>query len=124
MVTLRFDGADLRKVFEPGSGHPSFHPAGRYLITDAYPSEPVAFGDGTVPIRLIDTKTKTCVNIARIYVSATRGEFRVDPHPAWGPSGRYVVFNGYDNDTRQVYIAEVAKALASFEIRETQRKAR
>ena len=28
------DGADLRKVFEPGSGHPSFHPAGRYLITN------------------------------------------------------------------------------------------
>jgi hypothetical protein len=111
IVTLRFDGCDLRKVFEPGSGHPSFHPGGRYLITDAHPSESVAFGDGTVPIRLIDTKTKTCINIARIYVSATKGEFRVDPHPAWGPSGRYVVFNGFVNNTRQVYIADLAKLL-------------
>jgi hypothetical protein len=114
----------LRKVFEPGSGHPSYHPSGRYLITDAYPHEDVAFGDDTTPIRLIDTKTETCVNIARVYVSAARGEFRVDPHPAWSPSGRYVVFNGCDNGTRQVYIADVAKALASFAIKETQKKPR
>ena len=111
IVTVRFDGSDLREVFEPGSGHPSFHPGGRYVITDAYPHEPVGFGDGSVPIRLIDTIAGTCVNIARIYVSATKGEFRVDPHPAWGPSGRFVVFNGFVNDTRQVYIADLAKIL-------------
>jgi hypothetical protein len=111
IVTMRFDGSDLRKVFKPGSGHPSFHPGGRYLVTDAYPHESVAFGDGTVPIRLIDTKTKTCVNIARIYVSATKGEFRVDPHPAWDPTGRYVIFNGFPDNTRQVYIADLARLL-------------
>jgi hypothetical protein len=111
LVTVRYDGGELRKVFEPGSGHPSFHPGGRYLIADSYPYESVALGDGFVPIRLIDTKTTTCTNIARVYVSAVSGEFRVDPHPAWDPSGRYVVFNGFVNNTRQAYIADLARLL-------------
>lgn len=105
LITVRCDGGDPRVVFKPGSGHPSFHPAGRHMIADAYPHEPVAFGDGSVPLRLIDTQTPTCTNIVRVYVSATRGEFRVDAHPAWNASGRYVVFNGFVHDTRKVYIA-------------------
>lgn len=107
LVTVRYDGSDLREVFSPGSGHPSFDPSQRYLITDAYPYEPVAARDGTVPLRLIDTKTATCREIARIFVSATVGEFRVDAHPAWDPTGRYVVFNGFADNTRKVYIADV-----------------
>jgi hypothetical protein len=107
--TFRFDGSDLRTVFAPGSGHPSFHPRGRYIITDAYPDEPIAYGDGTTPIRLIDTRLGTCTVIARVYVSATKGEFRVDPHPAWDFSGRYVVFNGLAAGNRKVYIADVGQ---------------
>lgn len=111
IVTMRFDGSGLRKVFTPGSGHPSFHPGGRYIVTDAYPGEPVAFGDGTVPIRLIDTETNTCTTIARVYVSLTQGEFRLDPHPAWDASGRYVVFNGLIDGQRRVFVADLAKLL-------------
>jgi hypothetical protein len=66
----------------------------------------VAFGDGSVPLRLIDTQKNTCTNIVRIFVSATKGEFRVDPHPAWY-AGRYVVFNGFADGTRKVYIADL-----------------
>jgi hypothetical protein len=108
LVTVRYDGGALREVFEPGSGHPSFRCDGRYIIADAYPHEPVAYGDGSVPIRLIDTNTATCRNIVRIYVSDTTGQFRVDPHPAWDASGRYVVFNGFVGDTRRVYIADLS----------------
>lgn len=108
LVTVGYDGSDLRQVFKPGSGHPSFHPGGRYIVADCYPSEPVAFGDGSVPIRLIDTKKGTCQNIVRVYVSSTKGEFRVDAHPAWDRSGRYVVFNGVADGTRTVYIADLA----------------
>jgi len=111
IITVNFDGSDLRTVFKPGSGHPSFHHRGRYLITDAYPYEPIAFGDGTVPLRLIDVQAGACTNLMRVFVSATKGEFRVDPHPAWDRSGRYVVFNGYIGDTRRVYVADLAGLL-------------
>lgn len=111
IIRVRFDGSQMQTVFKPGSGHPSFHPGGRYLVTDAYPKERVAFGDGTVPIRLIDTQTGGCLLLARVYVSGTRGEFRVDPHPAWDRTGRYLVFNGFAGGTRKVYIADVARML-------------
>jgi hypothetical protein len=110
IISVRFDGSERRTIFEPGSGHPSFHPNGRFVITDAYPYESVAFGDGSVPLRLIDTQRNVSTNIARIFVSATRGEFRVDPHPAWH-AGRYVVFNGFAGGTRKVYIADLGEAL-------------
>ncbi len=110
LVTFKFDGSERQTVFKYGSGHPSFHPDGRFIITDAYPSEKVAFADGSVPLRLIDTQKNTCTNIVRIFVSSTRGEFRVDPHPAWY-AGRYVVFNGFANSTREVYIADLGELL-------------
>ena len=62
--TLRFvrgcyDGSVLEPIRTDmlGSGHPSLHPDGRHLITDTYLGEPMAFGDGTVPIRWIDLET-------------------------------------------------------------------
>ncbi|MFA5192484.1 MAG: hypothetical protein WC740_17395 [Verrucomicrobiia bacterium] len=110
IIRVKFDGSEMRTIFKPGSGHPSFHPDGRFIVSDAYPYESVAFGDGSVPIRLIDTERGSCVNIARIFVSATRGEFRVDPHPAWH-AGRYVVFNGFADGTRKVYIADLGETL-------------
>ncbi|MFA7006924.1 MAG: hypothetical protein WC429_22990, partial [Verrucomicrobiia bacterium] len=113
IISFRFDGSERRTLFELGSGHPSFHPHGRFMITDAYPSESVAFGDGSVPLRLIDIQRHSCTNIARIYVSATSGEFRVDPHPAWH-AGRYVVFNGFADGTRKVYIADLGEILSKM----------
>ena len=40
-----------------GSGHPTLHPDGRHLLTDAYVDEPLAFGDGTTPLRLVDLRS-------------------------------------------------------------------
>jgi len=113
LVRFKFDGSERQTVFKYGSGHPSFHPDGRFIVTDAYPSEPLAFHDGSVPIRLIDTQRNTGTNIVRIFVSATRGEFRVDPHPAWH-AGRYVIFNGFADGTRKVYIADLGNILTEM----------
>jgi len=111
------NGAEIRLLHPSagGSGHPSLHPGGRYLLTDAYPGEPYGYGDGTVPIRLVDLKTGEEQVLVRIqsrpaYVGG-RKEMRVDAHPAWDRSGNYVIFNGCPDGTRRVYIADVSSII-------------
>ncbi len=112
LITVRADGTDLKVVFRPGSGHPSQHPAGRpFFITDAYPDEPVAARDGTSPLRLLDTANGTERRLVNIFVSMKAGEFRVDPHPAWDRSGRFIAFNGFEGGTRGVFVADLAALL-------------
>lgn len=109
LITVRADGTDLKVAFKPGSGHPSLHPGGRPLfITDAYPDEPVAARDGTSPIRLLDLTRGTEQTLVSIFVAMTAGEFRVDPHPAWDRTGRYVAFNGLVGGTRNVFVADLS----------------
>lgn len=108
LISVKYDGTDLKTVFTPGSGHPSFHPKGfPFIITDAYPNETITKKNGTVPIRLLYTDEGKEENIAEVFVSNTDGEFRIDPHPAWDRSGRYVIFNGFTDNTRSVYIADL-----------------
>ena len=108
LISVKYDGTDLKTVFTPGSGHPSFHPKGLPLIiTDAYPNEPITRRNGTVPIRLLHTDTGKEEKVAEVFVSNAEGEFRIDPHPAWDRSGRYVIFNGFTGNTRNVYIADL-----------------
>lgn len=108
LITVRYDGTDLKTVFTPGSGHPSYHPKGLPLIvTDAYPDEPITKRNGTVPIRLLNTENNKEEHIAEVFVSNANGEFRIDPHPAWDRSGRYVIFNGFVGNTRNVFVADL-----------------
>ena len=112
LITAKYDGSDLKTVFQPGSGHPSFHPKGLpFIITDAYPGESVTLGNGTAPIRLLNVKTQEEKTITNIFLSNTEGEFRIDAHPAWDHSGRYVIFNGFINNTRSVFIADLKSIL-------------
>jgi hypothetical protein len=112
LITAKYDGTDLKVVFKPGSGHPSFHPKGLpFIITDAYPGEPVTLGNGTAPIRLLNVKTGQETTITHVFLSNTEGEFRIDAHPAWDYSGRYVIFNGYIGNTRSVFVADLKKLL-------------
>jgi hypothetical protein len=108
LVSYKYDGSELKIIYDPGSGHPSQHPKGLPLfVTDAYPGEPVTSKPGTVPIRFINLRTQTEVNVAEVYVSTQGGEFRIDPHPAWDPTGRHIVFNGYVGGTRNVWMIDV-----------------
>jgi polysaccharide pyruvyl transferase WcaK-like protein len=116
-ATFRFDGGSASKAAAPltGSGHPSLHPDGRYLLTDAYPYEDVAFGDGTVPLRLVDLERNEERALVRIRTrpdcSGPDGELRVDPHPAWDRSHRWVAFNACPNGVRQVLLADLSACL-------------
>jgi len=117
LVRFKYDGADLAPMHDEiiGSGHPSMHPNGRHIVTDAYPGEPIAFGDGTVPIRFIDIREGSEQTLARIRtVPPYEGEkraLRVDPHPAWDYQFRRIAFNACPDGTRRVYVADVSELI-------------
>ena len=112
LIAVKYDGSDMKTVFTPGSGHPSYHPKGLPLIvTDAYPDEPITKRNGTVPIRLLHTDTHAEEEAAEVFVTNTNGEFRIDPHPAWDRSGRYVIFNGFTGGTRNVFVADLKNVI-------------
>lgn len=118
LAQVNADGTGLRKLIDgiPGSGHPTVHPNGRHVLTDAYEKEPVSYGDGTVPLRLIDLAAGTETAIVRVNVgnpgTQTSSALRVDPHPAWAPDDRHIVFNGFVDGSRRVFIADLGRFVA------------
>jgi hypothetical protein len=115
-VQMKYDGSDLRIVAPncQGSGHPTMHFDGIHILTDAYPAEPVSFGDGTVPIRWIDTRADSELALLRIE-SVPRYEgrkriLRVDPHPAWDRSFTRFAFNACPGKRRGVFVADLGSA--------------
>ena len=116
--TLRFyelwyDGRGER-VLAPGviaSGHPTYSPNGRCLLTDAYPREPVSNG-GLVPIRLIDLESGAEEAICWMWtLGIDRGALRLDPHPAWNRTGDQICFNGAPDGARQLFVADLTSRL-------------
>jgi hypothetical protein len=118
-VQARYDGTGLQKMTEVASnrGHPSLHPDERFLITDAYAREDVAFGDGTAPLWLIDREASIKSTLVRVdavtkFFDADikkTGYMRVDLHPAWDQSGyRRVAFNGVADGTRRVFVSDLS----------------
>jgi hypothetical protein len=100
-----------------GSGHPTLHPDGRHLLTDAYVDEPLAFSDGTAPIRLVDIVDGVETTLARIRIQPlaekATGALRVDPHPAWDRSYTRIAFNACPDGRRRVFVADLRGLLAS-----------
>jgi len=112
-IRMRYDGSELISLNNKisGCGHPSLHCDGRHLLSDAYVFEPLAFKDGTVPIRLVDIEAGTEQIIARIGSKPPyMGPFyalRVDPHPAWDRTFSRIAFNACPDGTRRIYIADI-----------------
>ena len=115
IITVKADGSEMKGVYPVGSGHPSFHPQGLPLIvTDAYYGEMTTKG-GKEPIRLLNVATGEEEMIAAVPLSDNPNfELRVDAHPAWDRSGRYVIFNGYEGNTRNVFIADLQNYLKHY----------
>jgi hypothetical protein len=114
-VRVRHDGSGLETLSGPvpGSGHPTLHPDGRHVLTDAYPHEPMAFGDGTTPIRWIDLTESTERAIVRIRSLSPHEHaspaLRVDPHPAWDRHFERIAFNACPDGRRRVYVADLSE---------------
>jgi hypothetical protein len=113
-----YSGTELRCLSRTirGGGHPTIHRSGTHLLTDAYLKEPVAYGDGSVPIRWIDLRTQTEEALLRVqsapqYVGISR-ELRVDPHPAWDRTGQRIVFNCTEQGRRRVGMADLSTRVA------------
>jgi hypothetical protein len=83
------------------------------VLTDAYPHEPVAYGDGTVPIRWVDlpASQETALVRIRTLTDAERRQpaLRVDPHPAWDRQYRRIAFNACPDGRRQVFVADLGE---------------
>ena len=41
-------------------------------------------------------------------------EFRVDPHPAWDYSFSRIIFNGWAEGSRRVYVADLSSVVPSL----------
>ena len=97
----------------PGSGHPTVHAGGKHILTDTYTREATAFGDGTVPLRWIDLHTGEETVLVRLNTQQPCADsvMRVDPHPAWDRTGRYVTFNGFVDGTRRVFLTDLKELL-------------
>ncbi|MEM8783963.1 MAG: hypothetical protein AAGE65_14055 [Planctomycetota bacterium] len=116
-VRCGLDGSGLREVCEGvvGSGHPSIHPTAGHFVTDTYVHEPLAFKDGTTPLRWVDTVSGEEHQVAR-YPSRTPyqqqdGTLRLDPHPAWDRAWTHVAFNVFLDGTRRVMVADMRPLL-------------
>jgi hypothetical protein len=110
---VRYDGTGLETLSRAllASGHPTLHPDAGHVLTDAYPHEAVAFGDGTVPIRWLDLRSGGESTLARIRTLSEHERrepgLRVDPHPAWDRGFRRIAFNACPNGSRQVFVAQM-----------------
>jgi hypothetical protein len=111
-VSVDFNGNNLRAMREDikGSGHPTVHPNNRNILTDAYLWEKeISRGDGTLPLRWINLETgkeQTLVHVGGC-VGHESDAFRLDLHPAWDRSWRFVTFNGYEGGTRRVFLMDL-----------------
>lgn len=118
LVSVDPDGGGYDVLSETivGGGHPAPHIDGHTFVTDAYQHEDVAFGDGTIPLRLIDVAKQTERIVLRIQTAAEftgpHNELRVDAHPAWGPEYRFITLNACPNGERQVFIADMADVVS------------
>ena len=114
-VKFRYDGSGMTTISHRliGSGHPSFHTNGRYLITDSYQNEIFARPDGTTPIRFIDLHKDSEREIIRIRTRphSPLKELRVDPHPVWDRNRSRIIFNASVDGKRRCYLADLSKLL-------------
>ena len=116
-VRIPFDGSGCETLAPSirGSGHPTLHPDGRHVLTDAYPHEPMAYGDGTTPLRWIDVTESRETTLVRIRTrsdhEAATPALRVDPHPAWDRGYRRIAFNACPDGRRKVFVADLATLL-------------
>ena len=62
-----------------------------------------------VPLRWVDLTTGEEETLIRVNTQQPCDDsvMRVDPHPAWDRTWRYITFNAYVGGTRRVFVADM-----------------
>ena len=111
--SFRHDGSDFKVLSDTvkGSGHPSFHRSGRYIVSDVYPEESFASRSKEVPIRLVDLETQTEQNLCYMYTTGqpNANVLRVDPHVVWSRDYSKLCFNAAPEGRRQLFVADLSE---------------
>ncbi|MBR0457852.1 MAG: PD40 domain-containing protein [Victivallales bacterium] len=113
-VSFRYDGTGLHPLLETlyGSGHPTVYRDGSHILTDAYTHDVCAYPDGSAPIRWVNLRTGTELELVRMPIrTGLESNLRLDPHPAWCHDWKHIVFNGFHEGTRRVYLADLSAIL-------------
>jgi hypothetical protein len=112
------DGSDMRIIAPDirGGGHPSMHLRGQHVLTDCYWKE--SFNDeatGTTPLRWVSLVENNELDVLRVrnapLNNGLSGPLRIDPHPCWDRSWRYITYTGSSEETRRVYLADMQPLL-------------
>jgi hypothetical protein len=71
--------------------------------------------DGTTPLRWVDMQADEEEVIARIPSDTGGGPtpLRVDPHPAWDSTHRWVTFNAFPDGTRRIFVMHMDSLVGS-----------
>ncbi|MGC9452109.1 MAG: hypothetical protein ACP5I4_11750 [Oceanipulchritudo sp.] len=97
-----------------GSGHPTIHSSGKWLLTDAYLHEKMA-PEGCSPLRLVDLRSGKERTLAEVpskpAFPGPKQEWRVDLHPSWCSDWRHITFNGWHEGRRAVFLADLGSVL-------------
>lgn len=115
---FKADGSDFKILSKKiiGGGHPSITPDSRYLLSDAYPFEPQALGNGEIPIRLIDLQAQKEHSICTVFTDLGQkyevrrfwGPSKLDAHPVWDRKYQQVCFNGAPEGKRAVLVGDLS----------------
>ncbi|MCK5525736.1 MAG: hypothetical protein KAJ05_01210, partial [Candidatus Latescibacteria bacterium] len=77
----------------------------RWILTDTYPD-----GDRMRTLLLYCPEENRRVDLGRFHSSELfEGEIRCDLHPRWSRDGRQVCFDSIHEETRQIYVMDVAE---------------
>ena len=88
------------------------------MISDAYPREADAYGDGTTPLLFVDLEKHQRKVLLRMDAVSQffdddmnkASSMRVDLHPAWDKSSyTRVAINGVLEGTRRVFVADLSE---------------
>ena len=107
---VRYDGSRIEVLTEKftGGGHPTIEPAGRFVLTDAYPRE----DKRKVTILLYDLASEQKHELCQLTTidrqTLRHAEHRLDGHPVWSRDYRRVCFQAATDNCRQLFVADLA----------------
>ncbi|KAG2486248.1 hypothetical protein HYH03_015072 [Edaphochlamys debaryana] len=97
-----------------GDGHGSFAPGAglRYLVSDTYPRN-----DGSRRLFVTDRhkNISELLGVFKPVNESGNGDWRVDLHPRWDRTGRFVCFDASHEGSRQVYVGRPSITSATAE---------